>query len=400
MKQISSETQRFIQAHRNDDVRELALHAQNFRDVDIAFALSQIAGRQMAMKKLPEWAQVEGLVYPKHLSMEQCSSEVTARYKASLVEGDTLVDLTAGFGVDCAYMARNFRKADYVERQSYLCEQAVHNFSLLGLNHIQVHCEDAVEYLKRMSPVDCLYLDPARRDNYGRKTVEITDCEPNVLDLEHLLVEKAKKVVIKLSPMLDIFSALRALEYIREVHVVAVDNECKELLITLMKTSDNAFCTLSEPMVCCEQVVNNFLTEPFRFTYSSEKGARCTWAETVGQFLYEPGVALLKAGPYRLLSERYGVRKLHPNSHLYTSDTYVDFPGRRFRVEGFTGFGKNELKSFLQGVCKANLTVRNFPATVVELRKKLKLKEGGDTYLFATTMGAGEKVLIKCVKTA
>ena len=227
MKQISSETQRFIQAHRNDDVRELALHAQKFRDVDIAFALSQIAGRQMAMKKLPEWAQVEGLVYPKHLSMEQCSSEVTARYKASLVEGDTLVDLTAGFGVDCAYMARNFRKADYVERQSYLCEQAVHNFSLLGRNHIQVHCGDAVEYLKRMSPVDCLYLDPARRDNYGRKTVEITDCEPNVLDLEHLLVEKAKKVVIKLSPMLDIFSALRALEYIREVHVVAVDNECK-----------------------------------------------------------------------------------------------------------------------------------------------------------------------------
>ena len=399
MIRFSPETLRFIQEHRTEDVRVLALHASKYPGVDMAAAVEQIAGWQAAVRKLPEWSQTEGILYPRHLSMEQCSSEVTARYKASLACGDTFADLTAGFGVDCAYMARNFREADYVERQEYLCEQAVHNFSLLGLGNVRVHCGDAVEYLRRMEPVDWLFLDPARRDSHGRKTVDMADCEPDVRALESLLVEKGRNVMVKLSPMLDIFSALRELRHIREVHVVAVNNECKELLITLCKTADILSGAPSEPVVCCEQAVNNFLAEPFRFTYSEERNAACALAGAVGRYLYEPNVALLKAGPYRLLSERYGVRKLHPNTHLYTSDTSVGFPGRRFRVTGVSGFGKKELKDFLQGVEKANLTVRNFPVSVAELRKKLRLKEGGDLYLFAATMENGEKKLIKCVKS-
>ena len=394
MIQFSSETLQFIQAHRTDDVCRLALRASKYPDVDMAAAVEQITGWQTARKKLPEWAQTEGIVYPRHLSMEQCSSELTARYKASLAEGESFADLTAGFGVDCTYMARKFREADYVERQERLCEQAVHNFPLLGVGHVRVHCADALDYLREMEPVDWLFLDPARRDSHGGKTVKIADCEPDVSVIEPLLVEKGRTVMIKLSPMLDIFSVLKDLKHVCEIHVVAVNNECKELLVILRKSSGDA----SEPLIYCEQAVDNFLSEPFRFTYSEERESVCPLAVSAGAYLYEPGAALLKAGPYRLLAARYGLKKLHPNSHLYTSDSPVDFPGRRFRVEGVSGFGKMELKELLRGVDKANLTVRNFPASVADLRKKLKLKEGGDVYLFATTMGEGEKVLMKCVK--
>lgn len=394
MIQFSSETLQFIREHRTDNVRDLALRASRYPGIDVQAAAEQIAGWQVARKKLPGWAQTEGIVYPKHLSMEQCSSEITARYKASLVRGDTFTDLTGGFGVDFVCMARNFREADYVERQEALCEQAVHNFPLLGLEDVRVHCADAVDYLKAMEPVDCLFLDPARRDSHGGKTVKIADCEPDVSALEPLLLEKGKRVMVKLSPMLDIFSALRELKHVCEVHVVAVNNECKELLIMLEKGTE----ACSDPVVCCEQAVDNFLSEPFRFTYPEEKKADCPLAVSVEEYLYEPGASLMKAGPFRLLAERYGLRKLHPDSHLYTSGRLVDFPGRRFRVTGVSGFGKKELKAFLHGVDKANLTVRNFPAAVADLRKRLKLREGGDVYLFATTLGNNEKVIVKGMK--
>jgi 16S rRNA G966 N2-methylase RsmD len=330
--------------------------------------------------------------------MEQCSSEVTARYKASLVKGDSFADLTAGLGVDFSFIARNFNQADYVERQEVLCELAQHNFPLLGLNHVRIHQADGTEFLKTMKPVDCLFLDPARRDSNGGKTVLIADCEPDVCALEDLLVERAHTVMIKLSPMLDMASALNELKYVSEIHIVAVNNECKELIIILDKGGSEGNSIDNEVVISCKQVVNNFVHQHLDFTISEEKKAVCTLAEKVESYLYEPGAALLKAGAYRILSERYGVKKLHANSHLYTSDVEVDFPGRCFRVLAVSGFGKKELKSFLQGVEKANLTVRNFPSTVAELRKKLKLKEGGDVYLFATTLANGDKVLIKCEK--
>ena len=398
MAKLSPETLQFIRAHRTDDVRTLALQARKYPQVDMAAAVVQIAGWQIAEKKVPLWAQTEGIRYPAHLSMEQCSSEITARYKASWLKGDTMADLTGGLGVDCSFLARNFQKVDYVERQEVLCELARHNFPLLGLPQVTVHEADGVEYLQKMEPVDCLFLDPARRDSQGGKTVAIADCEPDVQKLEPLLVEKGRTVVVKLSPMLDIFSSLRELKYIRQIHVVAVNNECKELLVVLQKPEKSASGASEEVWISCEQAVNNFLTEPFVFTYAQEKEARCPLAKEVGNYLYEPGAALLKAGPYRLLGARFGLQKLHVNSHLYTSEALVDFPGRRFRVLEMSGFGKKELKQMLQGVDKANLTVRNFPASVAELRKKWKLKEGGDVYLFATTLEGDRHVFIKCVK--
>lgn len=398
MKEISPETSRFIDEHRHDDVRLLALQAGKYTDVDMTEAVVQIAGWQIAEKKVPSWAQTEGIRYPQHLSMEQCSSEVTARYKASLVGGDTFADLTAGLGVDCSFIARRFRQADYVERQEVLCELARHNFPLLGVGHIRVHQADGTEYLRTMDPVDCLFLDPARRDSHGGKTVAIADCEPNVCALEPLLTERGRVVMIKLSPMLDMASALNDLKHVREIHIVAVNNECKELIIILKKQDLSSEQSNKEIVISCEQVVNNFVHQHVEFTISQEHNASCVMAEQVEGYLYEPGAALLKAGAYRILSERYGVKKLHSNSHLYTSDTEIDFPGRCFRVIAVSGFGKKELKSFLAGVDKANLTVRNFPSSVADLRKKLKLKEGGDVYLFATTLADGEKVLIKCEK--
>lgn len=398
MAELSPETLQFIRAHRTEDVRTLALQARKYPQVDMAAAVVQIAGWQIAEKKVSLWAQTEGIQYPAHLSMEQCSSEITARYKASWLKGDTMADLTGGLGVDCSFLARNFQRVDYVERQEVLCELARHNFPLLGLPQVTVHEADGVDYLQQMEPVDCLFLDPARRDSQGGKTVAIADCEPDVQKLEPLLVEKGRTVVVKLSPMLDIFSSLRELKYIRQIHVVAVNNECKELLVVLQKSEKSASEASGEVWISCEQAVNNFLTEPFVFTYAQEKEAQCLLAKEVGNYLYEPGAALLKAGPYRLLGVRFGLQKLHVNSHLYTSEALVDFPGRRFRVLEVSGFGKKELKQMLQGVDKANLTVRNFPASVAELRKKWKLKEGGDVYLFATTLEGDRHVVIKCVK--
>ena len=398
MKPLSPETLAFIREHRTKDVHTLALHAKKYPAVDLAEAIIQIAGQQIAEKKIPSWAKLEGIRYPQHLSMEQCSSEITARYKASLVEGDSFADLTGGFGVDCAFIASRFRQADYVERQETLCELAMHNFALLGLNQIKVHSTDGIAYLQQMEPVDCLYLDPARRDNHGGKTIAISDCEPDVSQLESLLLKKGKSVMVKLSPMLDIALAIQTLKHISQVHIVAVNNECKELIILLEEQEINTEYPKKEILISCEQIVNNLLTKPFSFTLEEERNASCEYADQLGKYLYEPGAALLKAGPYRLLASRYGVKKLHPNSHLYTSDTLVNFPGRSFQIEAVSGFGKKELKAFLQRIGKANLTVRNFPSSVAELRKKLKVKEGGDIYLFATTLKEGEKVLIKCVK--
>ena len=390
--QISSETLRFIEENIRADVRSLALQAKKYPQVDMAMAVVQIAGRQIAEAKLPSWYRTGGLLYPKHLSMEQCSSEVTAIYKASLLQGETFADLTGGFGIDCSFLSRKFKKADYVERQAELCELAKHNFPLLGLN-IEVHNEDGVEYLKRMQPVDCLFLDPARRDGHGGKMVAISDCEPDVSMLEDLLVEKAKTVMVKLSPMLDLSLALKTLKNVREVHVVSVNNECKELLLILQKQSIS-----SEVSIHCEHIVND-LHQHFVFTQEQERISDCPLTSQVETYLYEPNASILKAGAYRSLTQSYEVKKLHPSSHLYVSSHLIeDFPGRRFQVEAVSGFGKKELKTFLQGMEKANITIRNFPSSVAELRKRLKLKEGGEDYIFATTLADESKVLIRCRK--
>lgn len=401
MIQISPETQLFIREHSSDDVRALALQAKKYPDIDMPTAITQIAGRQVAAEKIPSWREMEEIWYPKHLSLEQCSSETTARYKARLFQGDSLTDLTGGFGIDCSFLAAGFKSATYVERQEELCEIAAHNFPILNLNHINVRNEDGVAYLQTMSPVDCIFLDPARRNEHGGKTVAISDCEPDVAGLEELLLSKAKRIMVKLSPMLDLSLALKELKHTQEVHILSVNNECKELLLLLGQEAPTEQAPPEEIPIRCANLFTKGAQEEqhFAFTREQEQHSQCTYTDSLGDYLYEPNASLLKAGAFRSVATAYSVRKLHPNSHLYTSDTFIgNFPGRIFRIVNQCSFNRKEAKESLADLKKANVTVRNFPATVAELRKRLHLTEGGDTYLFASTLNDGRKVIIRCEK--
>lgn len=401
MPPLNEATQQFIRLHARDDVRALALHARPAPGVDLPAAIAQIAGRQTLSAKVPSWAATDGILCPPRLSLEQCSSEATARYKAAVVRNHPtprhhLADLTGGLGIDCSFLAPLFGHTDYVERQAGLCSLARHNFPRLGLTQIEVHEADASTYLAQMPPVDWIFLDPARRDGQGGKTVAIADCEPDAARLEPLLLEKAPYVLLKLSPMLDLTQALQELKQVREAHVVAVGNECKELLLVLERNARTDADTL--PVTCVNLSPKADAPAPpaFTFTRGEEKTSPCPLADVPRTYLYEPHAALLKGGAFRLLARRYAVLKLHPHSHLYTSDELVaNFPGRIFRIEDWCGFGKKELKALLGTEKRANLSVRNFPATVAELRKRLRLAEGGNTYLFATTLSTSEKVLIR-----
>lgn len=392
MIQISTETQLFISEHLTADVRSLALQALKYPKIDMPAAITQIAGRQVAAEKIPSWKEIADIWYPRHLSMEQCSSELTARYKAGLTQGKSLTDLTGGFGIDCVFLAAGFSTVTYVERQSELCEIATHNFPVLGLSHIQVKNEDAATYLETMSPVDCIFLDPARRNEHGGKIIAIKDCEPNVSELEELLLSKAKRVMIKLSPMLDLSLALKELRHTQEVHIISVNNECKELLLILGQE-----LTAEIPIHCVNLSSKN--ESCFIFTREQERDCECAYTDRIGSYLFEPNASILKAGAFQSIAFAYGVKKLHPNSHLYTSDEPVNhFPGRTFHVTGQCTFNKNEIKRVLGELKKANITVRNFPASVAELRKRTKLADGGSIYLFATTLNNEQRLLIRCEK--
>lgn len=392
MEQLSQSTIEFIRAHSRDDVRLLALQAPRYSDVDMPAAIVQIAGRQAAANKIPSWQSIEELWYPRHLSMEQCSSEITAQYKSTLADGETLTDLTGGFGIDCAFMASRFRKVSYVERQEELCEIAKHNFPLLGLKHITVYNEDGVAHLQKMEPVDCIFIDPARRNEHGGKTIAISDCEPDVEELEELLLSKGKQIIIKLSPMLDLTLALKNMKHVREVHVISVNNECKELLLIIGNEP-----SLLIPIHCINLTPKEKQT--FTFTREGELTSECLYTKELGKYLYEPNASILKAGAFRSIASRYEVKKLHPNSHLYTSDLWIEnFPGRSFLITGQCSFNKKEIKETIGELKKANITVRNFPATVAEIRKRTKLSDGGEVYLFATTLSNEQKVFIRCSK--
>lgn len=395
---METKLEEFIREHRHDDVRQLALQAARYPDIDMQQALQQIAGWQTARTKLPEWAATDGIVYPPRLSMEQCSSEATAKYKAKVLDPlpSTVIDLTGGFGVDFSYMARGFQKAVYVERQPHLCEAARHNFQLLGLENAKVVCGDGVEYLKNLpSPFHppstlTIYLDPARRDENGKKTYAISDCTPDVVTLKDLLLEKAGRVMIKLSPMLDWHKAVDDLGEVVEVHIVSVDNECKELLLVLAKNP-------AAPLrVVCANIRHNTETELFEF-FPSNDNLSIPLFPTLQErdFLYEPNASIMKAGCFAEVAHRFGVQPTGSNSHLFLSPQFIpDFPGRKFQIEQVTSMNKKELKHVIGGLTKANITVRNFPLSVAELRKRLKLADGGDTYIFATTLGEKDHVLL------
>ena len=397
---FSEVTKNFIRQNRFQDVRKLALSAKNkeFAGIDLPEAMIQIAGRQSVEKKLPSWYENDELIYPRHLSLEQCSSELTARYKASvvssLVSRRKLVDLTGGFGVDCAFLSEKFESAVYVEQQKELCNIAEQNFNSLKLNHIQVVNDDAVNFLNGMSQVDCIYLDPARRDHSGKKIVAISDCEPDLGLIKRGLLEKSDSVLVKLSPMLDISLALRTLPETSEIHIVSVDNECKELLFLLKKDA------VDSPNLICVDLKKDGTISSFSFKQQEEKNAQIHYSSDIKKYLFEPNTSILKAGAYKTLSLKFSLDKLQVDSHLYTSDICVpDFPGRVFEIETVTSFNKNELKSAMQDISQANISIRNFPMTTDDLKKKLKLRDGGSLYLFATTLSDGKKVLLLCRKT-
>lgn len=381
------ETKEFIRLHANDDVRQLALQGDKYPEVDMKFALQQIAGRQKARTKLPSWGAIDRIIYPPHLSMEQCSSEFTARYKAKIAgEGALFVDLTAGFGVDAAWISKGFRRAVTVERQEQLCAISSENFKLLGLNHIEVVCGDGVDYLHGMSHADLIFIDPARRDEHGARTYGLADCTPNVLELIGEMLEKTDRIMMKLSPMLDWRKAVADVGHVNEVHIVSVDNECKELILLASRNE--------KPLkVIC---VND--DEVFEFT-PDDAAVVSIPPQITPRYLYEPNASVMKAGCYDLLSERFGLAQLDRNSHLFVSDTDVpDFPGRCFVIDRTTSMNKRELKEALSGIRQANIAVRNFPMSVAQLRERLKLKDGGETYIFATKVANQGLQLFVCRK--
>jgi 16S rRNA G966 N2-methylase RsmD len=497
----------FIRQHQDDAVRQLAFLGSKYPEVDMPFALDQIRGRKMARTKLPRWASIEGIIYPPHISMEQCSSEQTALYKAELAarllglsssssengeekekesenasnlhlseicefagkgavdsefakneatckkqqilteseenvnetkeephEGDFseetgFVDLTGGFGVDFSYIASRLGvKSMYVERQAHLCEAAKENFGRLGLKNAIVKNGDGIEVLhsyaskkddaasdslgitedqsqsllKTNLGLKLIFIDPARRDDAGNKVVSLKDCTPDVTVLQEEMLSKADYIIIKLSPMLDWHRAVSELSHVKEVHIISVNNECKELLLVLSarnmdemeaSSADREVKHAGNLRIYCVNDAQSFVCDEMEMEESSVRIAQPVLEEM--QYLYEPNASLMKAGCFSVLSERYGARMLSKNSHLFVSrDLIAAFPGRSFRIIAISSFNKKELKRHLSGITKANIATRNFPLSVAELRKRLKLKDGGETYIFATTLSDESHVLV------
>ena len=384
-------TKQFIRENLNADVPTLALKKAPV-GTDVSLALRQIAARQLLQKKVPQWAENEDLLFPVHLSIEQCSSEAAAKYKAGLLDGHTFADLTGGLGVDTFYISQHFQQTDYVEMQTELCDLARHNFAILKAD-VKVLNETAEDYLKRCEPKDCIFIDPARRDEHGRKTISISDCTPDVAALQDLLRQKAKRVLIKLSPMLDISKALEELCHVKEVHVVAVANECKELDLIMERDYQGEV-----HFVCVNLMTNQ---QELCFTMAEERSSTTRLADGVMKYLYEPNPALMKAGCFKLLTARFDVYKLHRNSNLYTSEQLIpDFPGRVFEVQDWAPYNKKVKLTLLADVKKASVAVRNFPLSVAELRKNLKIADGDENYVFATTLKGEEKIIILTKKAA
>ncbi|TPE44850.1 THUMP-like domain-containing protein [Pontibacter mangrovi] len=394
MRQFTPQEQEFILSHQHDDVAQLMLQASRYPELPVQELVQQIKARQKAAQKLPTWVQHPQAVFPVALSVEQSSSEETAAYKASLVSGKLLVDLTGGFGVDTYYFARSFAQVTHVEQNPELQEVAKYNFGLLGATNIQSLKSTAEDFLHTFEgKADVLYLDPARRGTRDQKLHLLQDCEPDVLHLLPLLFQKADAILLKTSPMLDIEQALQELAQVAHVWVVALQNEVKEVLYLLQPAAP-------APADVPRTAVNLLpKSEPqlLTFTRAQEEAAAPVFADPQ-EFVYEPNAAILKAGAYRYLGQHLHLGKLHPNSHLYTSSKLLPlFPGRGFRCLGVSRYNKKELLKHLPQK-KANITVRNFPESVAEIRKKTGIREGGHTYLFFTTDMHQKPVVLICEK--
>ncbi|MCR4965390.1 MAG: class I SAM-dependent methyltransferase [Bacteroidales bacterium] len=388
---LDERTWQFVMAHSSDDVARLALQPVP-EGVDLHFALQQIKGRQKAQEKLSDFYACERVLYPPTVNMEQCSSTVTAQYKTSLIDGDTFADLSGGFGVDTMHLARRFKSGYYVEPDESLAQIVAHNMDVMGVKNVTIVTETMEQALTHLEQVDWLYVDPSRRDEHGQRVVDLSQCVPNIIENKSLLNEKARKgIMVKLSPMLDLREALRQLPETTCVQVVAVGNECKELLFILDK--------ISHPLMITAANLNGSDSEVFTFSQEEEAQSIPTWAEKVSAYLYEPNVAIMKAGAYKSLSCRYPVQKLGSSTHLYTSEECVaDFPGRILKVIKTMPFNKREIREVSKEWGRANVAVRNFPLSADDLHHRLGVRDGGDIFLYGTTIGKNEKILVVCEK--
>jgi 16S rRNA G966 N2-methylase RsmD len=383
-----SKIQDFINRQLHSTAADLMLQASKYPQWDMKAIAQQLTGKQIAQKKLPAWFKNDDILYPARISMEQCSSEATAKYKSTVIHSGKGIDLTGGFGVDSYFLAKKSDSLIYCERNEDLATLVSHNFETLKQTNYEVFVGDGIQYLKKLDKLDWIFVDPARRKN-SERVFKLEDCEPNVIDLKDLFFEKAKHILIKTAPLLDIRQTLSDLEGVKEVHVIAVNNDCKEVLYLLEKDF------MDEAQIFCVNLKKGH-KEEFRFNSSEERETIAPYSEPL-EYIYEANAAIMKAGAFKSIASKYKLYKLHQHSHLYTSDHLVsDFPGRSFKVKELVNPDKKLLAKHISG--KANLACRNFPQKVDVLKKKLKLKDGGDDYIFATTLSDGKPKLILCSK--
>jgi hypothetical protein len=386
---LTIEVQNFINAHLKTDLTKLILKGSPFESVSIQEIAEQILAKNSCEKKLPRWFIAENIYYPNKLNIEQTSSEITAKYKSDLVSGETLIDITGGFGVDAYFFSQKVAKITHCEINEELSAIVSHNFKQLQVNNITTYFGDGIEFLKKsQEKFDWIYADPSRRNDAKEKVFLLEDCLPNIPENLGLLFQKTDHILLKASPILDITSAINELQFVKEIHVVAVENEVKELLFLLEKnyTKNTDIKTIN---------LNKEEIQAFDFSLNEEVSA--TYSEPK-KYLFEPNAAILKAGAFQQISAHLKIDKLHQHSHLYTSDILIDFPGRRFEIKQSISYGKKQLLKLIP-TKKANITTRNFPETVVQIRKKTGLKDGGNQYLFFTTDLNNKIMVLICEKT-
>lgn len=381
---LNTGAQDFIHKNLNTDISSLLLKHTEIEGVDTKIIAAQIQSKLKAKKKLPIWFNTPNIYYPNKLNIEQTSSEKTALYKSSLLSGNTLVDLTGGFGVDCYYFAKVFKEVTHCEIDPELSQIADHNFQTLEQHNINCKNIDGMAYIGTCENVDCIYLDPSRRDQTKKKVFLLQDCTPDITEIHTLLLRKSPSVLVKVSPLVDISKAIQDVNQINEIHIVAVDNQVKEMLLFLTNEPSNTLIKAIN--------IKNEVTEEFSFDYTKESRALSNFAPPL-LYLYEPNAAILKSGGFNMVSQYYNLNKLHPSTHLYTSEQLISFPGRRFIIKQIIPYNKPGIKT-LKGFTKANITTRNFPQTVEKLRTQLKIKDGGSDYLFFCIDSNNNKIAI------
>ena len=385
---LSAEIQEFINFNINADVSKLALQKNKFPNTDWTSILKQIAAKQKAKTKLPTWFNCSNIIYPRKISIEQTSSEKTAQYKSKLVSGDKLIDLSGGFGVDDFYFAKKMNTVIHCEINEELSEIVIHNFEQLHINNIQCFAGNSSEILKNLNQkFDWIYIDPSRRNDAKGKVFILKDCLPNVPELLDFYFEFSNNIMIKTAPILDLSAGFLELKNVKAIHIVALENEVKELLWILekdySKTPNIVTCNLTKDQ-----------SEEFAFEFGKSTVTNYSLPK---KYLFEPNAAIMKSGGFDEITSQFEVEKLHQHSHLYTSDSLVDFPGRIFEIENCFEYNKQNMKSFLENK-KANITTRNFPETVENIRKKWKINDGGNLYCFFTTDGNNNKIVLLCSK--